>query len=208
MRYKIALEKTVLVFFSLLIFCNGCATNENNYDIRKIKSAVVVNLLPDYPNFATTGLTVFNNNIDIINDSQYKQKATQLVINRLKRNGIQALEIDKADIENRKSAELVVEVMPIAVFQTPETYGYGINQRSFLGKRFPAKAYAALSIRRYYKGQALEGGSGLQLLKPVNISELPPKWANLSIDDKQHAADTLNKVIEEAITKALDTGGL
>jgi len=53
----------------LLVVLTGCASTLKPQDLKEVETVGVVNEFPEYPNFVTTGTTIFNNDYDAVKDS-------------------------------------------------------------------------------------------------------------------------------------------
>lgn len=130
-----------------------------------------------------------------------------MVLDYLKAKGLIAREIaDNAEAKN--NVDLVLFLIPRDVYQVPETFGYGVNQRSFLGALGPANTYVALNIGPYLHGERMGNAFYRENLSKLPVEQLPIKYSSLSADQKKYIEDDLKKNIQESVTELLKKVGL
>lgn len=196
-----------LLIVSIALLCVSCATPMKQSDVEKIKTVGVINQFPEYPNFVSVGTTIFNNDYDKIEDHQFHAFVSQVVLDYLKAKGLIAREIaDNAEAKN--NVDLVLFLIPRDVYQVPETFGYGVNQRSFLGALGPANTYVALNIGPYLHGERMGNAFYRENLSKLPVEQLPIKYSSLSADQKKYIEDDLKKNIQESVTELLKKVGL
>lgn len=196
-----------LLIASIALLCVSCATPMKQSEVEKIKTVGVINQFPEYPNFVSVGTTIFNNDYDKIEDHQFHAYVSQVVLDYLKSKGLGAREItDSAEAKN--NVDLVLYLIPRDVYQVPETFGFGVNQRSFLGVLGPANTYVALNISPYLHGERMGSAFYRENLSKLQIEQLPGKYSSLTVDQKKHVEGDLKKNIQESITELLKKVGL
>ncbi|MCS0454560.1 hypothetical protein ND933_11120, partial [Vibrio diabolicus] len=84
MKNKIKLVYSLL----LLVVLTGCASTLKPQDLKEVETVGVVNEFPEYPNFVTTGTTIFNNDYDAVKDSSFSDLLVKTVKDYVEAKGM------------------------------------------------------------------------------------------------------------------------
>jgi len=186
----------------------GCAAPLTKTDLNTIKSIAIVNEFPNQPNYAIIGTTIFNNEYDGLKSDAFLKKVSSVTIEYLSKKGYDVKEIDGKNKSNYKNYDFVLTLIPRDIYQMPGTYGYGVNQRSFLGIKGKPIIYVALNMRPELHGRVTGSAYYNQSTTELTFDTLPEKWSGLSESQKKEITEKLNENIEKAITELLGEVGI
>jgi hypothetical protein len=193
---------------ALILLCTACSAPLTKTQLESANTAGVVNNFPKEPTFNVIGTTVFNNEYASITDSSFHNKVTEIVTKRLESRGFNVTTFEQDDEDNKSKVDLLIKIIPREVYQIPGTYGFGVNQRSFLGKKASPVVYVALNISPYLHGESKGNAFYLQNLEQLTFDDLAESWDSLPTDKKEEIITTLNTKIESTINELLNNVGI
>jgi hypothetical protein len=199
----IMLKLSFLLVVGFLL--SACATSLKPQDLANVKTVGVINSFPETPHYIVVGTTVFNNEYDKINEPTYKALLEKTVLDRLSAKGFQASIIRK---EQSDQFDMILEIVPRDVYETPETDGYGINQNSILGVRMPAFSYISLNIAPTIHGNMMCAAYYVAKITSLKIGDMPSSWQDLSPQYQDQAKKSLNDNIVSGINEVMLKMGL
>ncbi|GGB79309.1 hypothetical protein GCM10011352_01210 [Marinobacterium zhoushanense] len=189
----------------LIILISGCASNIKQQELNLVNTVGIVNEFPKYPNFVTIGTTIFTNDYDYIENDLFSDLLVSTVKEYVEGKGMKVSLIAESEIKN---VDMALKLVPRDVYGIAGTYGYGINQKMFLGKPLPAMSYVALNLVPYINGNSRCSGCYLQSMKKIEVGKLPEKFSMLSSDDKILVESVLKENIKETVKKILVESGI
>ena len=184
---------------------SACATSLKQQDLANVKTVGVINGFPETPHYVVVGTTIFNNEYDKINEPAYKDLLEKTVLDRLSAKGFQASIIRKEQSDN---FDMILEIVPRDIYETPETDGYGINQQSILGMRMPAFSYISLNVVPTIHGNMMCAACYMAKITNSDIGDLPSSWQELSPQHQDIARKSLNENIVTGINEVMLKMGL
>ncbi len=201
------MKKFVKGFTILLlgVFVGGCATPLTTEERSTISSVGVINQFPAYPNYVVVGTTIFNNEYDEIPDPSHREYLEQVVEGYFEAKGYSVRMLSKND--SGEEVDLLVTLIPRDIYQMPGTHGFGVMQRSILGKPFPAQVYVALNLNAKFKGRVV-GTDYKAILSEFSQSSLPPNWESLPESQKGEVNEKLRAGVKKAIHEVFRENGI
>ena len=193
---------------ALILLCTACSAPLTKSQLDTAKTAGIVNNFPKEPTFNVIGTTVFNNEYRTITDASFHNKVTEIVTKRLESKGFTVTSLEQGEEINKNKVDLLIEIIPRDMYQVPGTYGYGVNQRSFLGKKASPVVYVALNISPYLHGESKGSAFYLQKAERLSFDDLTGNWDDLSTQKKEEIIIRLNSMIEKTITELLSKVGI
>lgn len=193
---------------ALILLCTACSAPLTKSQLDTAKTAGIVNNFPKEPTFNVIGTTVFNNEYRNISDTSFHDKVTDIVMKRLESRGFNVTSFEQGGESNKDKVDLLIELIPRDMYQVPGTYGYGVNQRSFLGKKASPVVYVALNISPYLHGESKGSAFYLQKAERLSFDDLAENWDDLPAQKKEEIIISLNSMIEKTITELLNEVGI
>ncbi len=195
----------IMLLLMVSFFLTACATSLTPQNLENVKTVGVIDNFPDTPRYNVVGTTIFNNEYDKIDDKTYKALLEKTVVERLTAKGFKVSIIDKKQSNNY---DMIIELVPRDLYQTPETFGYGLNQRSFLGVRMPAFTYVSLNVVPYIQGKVMCEACYAANITSLKIGDLPNSWQALNKQHQDIARDAMNDNIVKGVNEVMIKMGL
>lgn len=193
----------VLGFVSLL---SACATPLSKQEIAAIKVVAIQNEFPEYPNLASIGTTIFNNEIGRVESVEYKRFVTEVVAKYL---GAKGYSVKSPDVAvPSPGVDLTLRLIPRDAYQRVGTLGYGFYQRSMFGIRTKPASYVALNIVPMMEGKSRGDAYYRESFVPLTLAELPTDWLSMSPELKMEFDRGLKSNIDKTVTSLLEEIGL
>ncbi|MBT0082624.1 hypothetical protein [Vibrio alginolyticus] len=201
------MKNRIKLVYSLLlsVVLTGCASTLKPQDLKEVETVGVVNEFPEYPNFVTTGTTIFNNDYDAVKDSSFSDLLVKTVKDYVEAKGMAVKLISESEIGD---VDMAIKLVPRDIYGVSNTFGYGVHQQSIFGKRMGAITYVSLNVVPYIDGDSKCSTCYLKGVKVLDIEELPAQFSLLSQDEQAHVKDSLDNNIQETLTKILIDSGI
>ncbi|WP_428034087.1 hypothetical protein [Amphritea sp.] len=192
----------------LVSLCAACAGPMSRDKIDTIQTVGIVNSFPQSPTLVNIGTTIFNNQYDSLPGTDYYEKVTDAAIAYFNEKGFKAEFVKENSEQSRSKFDLLIELVPRDMYGLPDTYGYGVFQRSFLGMKKKPIVYVALNMGPYFKGSKQGDAFYKQGVTELEITDLPAQWAELTTDQQRMIDKALKQQIETTITELIAQLGI
>lgn len=203
------MKPIILVVLSLMTL-GGCAGSLQSKDPSTFKSIAIINLFPSQINYISIGTTAFNNNYeDVTLEKNHKNQLTQMLEDHLESRGYKVTELyGKENIDN-PDYDLVITIYPSNTYSMENTLGYGVYQRTMLGKQIDFVTYTFMGLAPYIDGNRLSGGPRGESTTDISSNvTYKQKWADLTDNERTLITEQIQANIEDAMEQAIGMLGI
>lgn len=203
------MKPIMLVVLSLMTL-GGCAGSLQSKDPSSFKNIAIINLFPDQINYISIGTTVFNNNYeDVTLEKNHKNQLTQMLEDHLESRGYKVTELyGKENIDN-PDYDLVIAIYPKYTYSMENTLGYGVYQRTMLGKQIDFVTYTFMALALYIDGSRLSGRIRGESTTDISSNvTYKQKWADLTDNERTLITEQIQANVEDAMEQAIGMLGI
>ncbi len=204
-----------LLLLTIIFTISACSSPLKRNELSQVRSVAIINKAPEHPYYTYIGTTVFNNNRDEIKELPLKQTVNQIIVDRLASKGLQTTILDNKKLLKQGQYDLLIEVIPLDVYQQPGTLGYGVYQRSTFGIKTPIVSYVYIDIAVSSKKNGRSGRRGRMKYRDSSLIRaeeslkgvMPKQWSMVSQREKEILINNLMKQISQSVPKSLSELG-
>lgn len=199
----------LVICAAAVIACGGCATRETTDPDLVPRTFGIVNRFPDHPNYLKKRTLTAMHRIAAVDGLDLRPVLTEAVASFLRDKGYRVVEVEGDEALTDGRADMIIEMIPRAVYKMDGTMGYGFVDREFLlglVKNAPV-SYVAMELAfkrknsvRIIRTQKEERFSRLDIQ-----GMMPDRWAELSAEQQAAFERNLRENLIVTVRRLLET---